>query len=127
MKYDDIINLPHHVSSVHKPMPMIKRAAQFAPFSALTGYEDVIEESARLTDDRIEPDEGVLEELDRRIREAAAAKAEVTVTYFAPDSKKAGGKYVEATGRIKRIGTGMIVLDSGDRIPAEDVTDIRQF
>ena len=60
-KYDDILDRPHHVSSVHPPMPLIDRAAQFAPFSALTGYEEIVKEEARLTEQRVELDEGELE------------------------------------------------------------------
>lgn len=126
MKYDDIIGLPHHVSAVHKPMPMIKRAAQFAPFAALTGYDAAIEESARLTEDWIEADESHLEELDRRMLEASVTKEKVTITYFVPDSKKTGGKYVNAAGRIRRIEAGMIMLDNGAGIPIKYVAEVLQ-
>ena len=67
-KYDDILDCPHHVSSVHPPMPLIDRAAQFAPFSALTGYEEIVKEEARLTEQRVELDEGELERLDQSLQ-----------------------------------------------------------
>ena len=67
--YSDIINLPHHVSRNHPPMPMMNRAAQFAPFAALTGYEDVIQETGRLTDEFIELSDDDKERLNQKIAE----------------------------------------------------------
>lgn len=116
--YEDIVNLPRHVSKTHAPMPMIKRAAQFAPFAALTGYDDAIAETARLTDDRVEMDESAVEELDRRITQAAAGKQEIIITYFVPDEKKSGGSYQTVSGRIRKIEFGEIELDDRTRIPA---------
>ena len=86
-KYDDIINLPHHVSGTHPQMPVEDRAAQFAPFAALTGYGAAIKETERYTEKRIQPDEESVEILNRRlefIREHISEKPEVTVTYFSP-------------------------------------------
>lgn len=105
-EYEDIIALPHHVSASHPQMALADRAAQFSPFAALTGYEDAIDESARLTEERIELDENAREELDeklRQIRECGEAHPEVTVTYFQKDARKDGGAYVTLTDRVKKI------------------------
>lgn len=104
--YEDIINLPHHVSARHPQMPLSARAAQFSPFAALTGHEDAIRETERLTEDFREPDEDRSELLDNKIRllqENLSENPEVEVTYFQPDSKKTGGAYVTVRGRVKKI------------------------
>ena len=91
--YDDIINLPHHISKKHKQMSMEMRAAQFAPYAALSGYGDGVKETARLTDKRIEQDETKKGELRYKlemINEKIKLQPEVTVTFFVPDKKKAG-------------------------------------
>lgn len=124
--YEDIVNLPHHVSRTHPQMEMIKRAAQFAPFAALTGYHDAVSETARLTDDRIELNEDALEELDREIAEAAAKGTEIEITYFVPDEKKEGGQYRTVNGRIKKVEYGQILLRDGTRIEADSVTAVLQ-
>ena len=95
-KYSDIINLPHPESRTHPRMPRSDRAAQFAPFAALTGYDDAVAEAGRLTSSKIELDENELERLDRALAyltEHQAAHPAVTVTYFVPDDKKSGGAY----------------------------------
>ena len=105
-EYEDIIALPHHVSASHPQMSLADRAAQFSPFAALTGYEDAIDESARLTEEQIELDENAREELDeklRQIRECGEAHPEITVTYFQKDARKDGGAYVTLTDRVKKI------------------------
>lgn len=105
-EYEDIIALPHHVSASHPQMSLADRAAQFSPFAALTGYEDAIDESARLTEEQIELDENAREELDeklRQIRECGEAHPEITVIYFQKDARKDGGAYVTLTGRVKKI------------------------
>lgn len=105
-EYEDIIALPHHVSGSHPQMSLADRAAQFSPFAALTGYEDAIDESARLTEEQIELDENAREELDeklRQIRECGEAHPEITVTYFQKDARKDGGAYVTLTDRVKKI------------------------
>ena len=97
-KYGDIIRLPHHVSSVHPHMPVSDRAAQFAPFAALTGYGDVIKETARQTDARPELSEDEKEALDYKIQLACGLpgdKPEITITYFVPDEKKSGVILIE--------------------------------
>ncbi|MDE6641139.1 MAG: YolD-like family protein [Acetatifactor sp.] len=104
--YEDIINLPHHVSARHPQMLLSARAAQFSPFAALTGHEDAIRETERLTEDFREPEEDRRELLDNKIRllqENLSENPEVEVTYFQPDSKKTGGAYVTVKGRVKKI------------------------
>lgn len=105
-RYDEIINLPHHVSKTRSQMPMSDQAAQFAPFAVLTGYDSAIKETGRLTDERIELDEEALTALDMKyqlLMDAFDDAPEVTVTYFRPDERKAGGKYVSATGAVKKV------------------------
>ena len=105
-KYSDIINLPHHVSKKHPQMSIEARAAQFAPFAALTGYGDAVKETARLTSERIEINDEVKEILNNKLRiiqKEINNSPKVTVTYFIPDLKKKGGKYVTITGNVKRI------------------------
>lgn len=105
-KYDDIIHLPHHQSSCRAGMPMIDRAAQFSPFSALTGYEDVIEETGRLTQPAAELTESSVEKINEKLRflaENSHLTPKVTVTYFEPDRKKDGGRYITLTGYVKRV------------------------
>lgn len=129
-RYDDIIDLPHHVSTTHHRMSMLERAAQFQPFRALTGYEDAVRETARLTDDRVELTEDEKALLDGKLQRLAdnlASHPLVTVTYFQPDKKKAGGAYVTATGELKKIDdfTGTLLLTGGERIPIENIVDIQ--
>ena len=93
-KYDDIIMLPHHVSKRHPQMSPLNRAAQFSPFAALTGHEDAIQETARLTDSFVEMDESRKSQLDGQlglIRDNLDAQPEIEVTYFQPDEKRAAG------------------------------------
>ena len=129
-KYDEIMGLPHHVSKTRPQMPMSDRAAQFAPFAALTGYDSAIKETGRLTDERIELDEEALTALDRKYQlliEALDDAPEVTIIYFQPDERKAGGQYVSATGTVKKIDTfgRRILLQDGTRIPLDSVYDLR--
>ena len=129
-RYDEIMELPHHVSKTRPQMPMSDRAAQFAPFAALTGYESAIKETGRLTDERIELDEEALTALDRKyqlLMDALDDAPKVTITYFQPDERKAGGQYVSATGAVKKIDTfgRRILLRDGTRIPLDSVYDLR--
>ena len=128
-RYDEIMGLPHHVSKTRPQMPMSDRAAQFAPFAALTGYDSAIKETGRLTDERIELDEEALTALDRKyqlLMEALDDAPEVTIIYFQPDERKAGGQYVSATGTVKKVDTfgRRILLQDGTRIPMDDVLSI---
>ncbi len=127
--YDDIINLPHHVSRWHKPMPQEERAAQFAPFAALTGYDAAIQEAARLTFSQLSLDVDASELLDRKLailREHIARRPQVTITYFSPDDKKAGGQYRSVTGQLKKIDDYAHSLTLGRNlvIPMQHVLDI---
>ena len=104
--YEDIINLPHHELTTRQRMPRINRAASFAPFAALTGYDDAVRETARLTSERIELDEGTKEVLNDKLRIAldkADEQPESSITYFLPDTRKSGGAYVTVKAVIKRI------------------------
>ena len=126
-KYDDIISLPHHVSLTHPHMPRADRAAQFAPFAALTGYGDVIDETARLTDERAEPAEERLSELDRKLRAVMAEQnAEATIVYFVEDGRKAGGSYRTYSGKIVRVDGARrrVVTEDGGEIPFESLIEI---
>lgn len=127
--YDDIINLPHHVSTKHPRMSALDRAAQFSPFAALTGHDSAIKETARLTDIKLELDEDKKEELDSRLqmlREQTALRPEVEITYFIPDTKKSGGSYLLVRGVIKKINDieHKILLENGTVIPINDIYGI---
>lgn len=127
--YDDIIHLPHHVSQNHPQMPLRERAAQFAPFAALTGYEAAVGETARQTTERRELDAQEAAELNRRLASLIARlpeRPEVTIEYFVPDDRKAGGAYVTVTGRVRNISVAerLLVMEDGTEIPMEDVDSV---
>ena len=128
-KYNEIMGLPHHVSKARPQMPMSDRAAQFAPFAALTGYDSAIKETGRLTDEKIELDEEALTALDIKyqiLMDAFDDAPEVTITYFQPDERKAGGKYLTTTGAVKKIDDfeRRITMQDGAKIPMDDVLSI---
>ena len=128
-KYDEIMGLPHHISKTRPQMPMSDRAAQFAPFAALTGYDAAIKETGRLTDERIELDVEALSALDMKyqlLMEALDEAPEVTITYFQPDERNAGGKYLTATGAVKKVDDfeRRITMQDGTKIPMDDVLSI---
>lgn len=128
--YSDIINLPHHVSHNHPQMPMEARAAQFAPFAALTGYDAVIHETARQTDKQVELEEYDNERLNRIFSELMDSLEEhpvVTVSYFKPDEHKAGGAYVTVTGQLKKIDTyeQIMKMEDGTVIPIGSIMDLQ--
>ena len=129
-EYDDIINLPHHVSSRHPQMSMMNRAAQFAPFAALTGHAAAIEETARLTDEQHEladEDSEALNQTLTYLRETINEHPTITITYFEPDKKKAGGAYKTIEGQLQNIDdyNQSIVLKSGEAITLKSVLDIQ--
>lgn len=131
MNYDDIINLPHHVSKNHMQMSIHDRAAQFAPFSALTGYEEVINETARLTDELTDMDEYIKSEIDMKLqllREKLKNRQSVNVyiRYFKPDDRKAGGKYLEYRGNVQKIDedNGCIIMENKTSIDISKIVDI---
>ena len=128
-RYDDIINLPHHQSATRPHMSNYDRAAQFAPFAALTGYDDAVKETARLTDTKVELDEYSKEALNERlnmVQDAIDEQPEVSITYFLPDKKKSGGAYVTATDRVKKIDEyeNIVLLQDGTKIPIDDIAEI---
>ncbi len=129
-KYSEIINLSHHVSKTREPMAKADRAAQFAPYSALSGYEDAMEETARLTDGRIELDEYEKERINASLTALLSAPQDtrVSITYFRPDKRKKGGAYVTVTGEIGRIDEVKreIILMSGHPIMIDDIIEISQ-
>lgn len=104
-KYDDIINLPHHVSKNRTPMSMENRAAQFAPFAALTGHDEALAETARLTTPKKLLSDDEIASLTRKLAcviEQIPGQEEYTFVYFVPDTQKEGGKYVSKTGTVKK-------------------------
>lgn len=128
-KYDDIINLPHHVSKKHPHMSMIDRAAQFSPFKALVGLDGENRETARLTDARIELDENEKEILNEKlllIAENLHERPYAAITYFKPDTKKEGGEYVTAEGSVKKINEyeRTVTMTDGTVIQIEEITEI---
>lgn len=127
--YEDMLELSHPVSKIHPQMPRRDRAAQFAPFAALTGYEEAVREAARFTEEKMILDEDSKEQLDwklRRLQEKVKEKPAITVMYFLKDEKKKGGKYVTVTGVLKKIDsyTHQFVLESGEEIPLEDIVSL---
>ena len=125
-RYKDIINLPHHVSKKHPQMPAMNRAAQFAPFAALTGHGAAIAETARQTDSFMELDEDQKEQLDRQlglIQRNLGQKPAIEATYFQPDARKAGGAYATAAGRIRKVDfyERMLVMEDGTEVPMKAV------
>ena len=128
-RYDDIINLPHHVSPTRQRISMHDRAAQFAPFAALVGYDDAVTETARLTEARPELDEQEQRAINECLANIAARiheQPEVRIKYFVPDEHKSGGAIVEVSGKVKKISAtdGTIVMAEGCIIPIADVMDI---
>ena len=129
-KYDDIIDLPRPVSQRCSRMTNYDRAAQFSPFAALTGFDAAIEETARLTDTRIELDEdgmAMLDETMSRLRELLPSQPEITATWFVNDERKAGGAYVTARGRAKRLdlSAAALMLTDGTVIPIPEIIHLQ--
>ncbi|MDE7234692.1 MAG: hypothetical protein K2N29_06490 [Ruminiclostridium sp.] len=128
-RYDDIIDLPHHVSKKHPQMSLHDRAAQFSPFAALTGYEDAVGEAARLTDRRQALDEEQAAHLEQQLSlltETVGDRPEIMVTYFLPDARKSGGKYVTVQGTLRRIDETekTLIFTDGRRIAIRDILEI---
>ena len=127
--YDDIINLPNHISLKHPRMSIEARSAQFAPFAALTGYNDAVKETERLTDKRIEIDDNLKQILNNKLNyilENIDKKTLIIITYFIPDNKKDGGKYIEKPGIIKKIDiiNQYIYLYDKTKIPIKEIINI---
>ena len=128
-KYDDIINLPHYELKNHKRMNMESRAAQFAPFAALTGYSDAVSETARLTsDERIldEDSNNILDEKLHIIEDNIKNKPIITIKYFVPDLKKNGGKYITYKGKVRRIDNvnKVIIFLDDKKVQLDRIVDI---
>ena len=124
--YDDIINLPHHTSDHHPRMAMIDRAAQFAPFAAVVGYDDAIAETGRYTDSRPVAGDDQLNELDRKmavIVETIESHPEVEITYFVADERKDGGSYQTLTAQVVKVDETerRLYLSEGTAIYMRDI------
>lgn len=128
-RYDDIINLSHHESKSHLRMSNLNRAAQFSPFAALTGYDEAIKETARLTDRRMELDEAEKTRLDKKmkiVQEQLSCRPKIEITYFQPDERKAGGTYITTIGVVKKIDSyeRTVVMQDDTRIAIEEIINI---
>lgn len=124
--YEDIIDLPPHISKKHPQPTMMDRAARFAPFAAITGYEEMVLEEARVTEERVDLDEGALSLLNEKlnmIQEFIDEEPEIKITYFEPDKKKSGGAYIDITGTVKRIDEYecLVIMTDGKKIRIEDI------
>ncbi|MBO4288700.1 MAG: hypothetical protein J5865_01195 [Lachnospiraceae bacterium] len=124
--YADILDCPHPVSRSHRPMSRLNRAAQFSPFAALTGYDDLIRESARYTADREDADEDRKNDLDHKLfllLAAAGTRPEVTVTWFKPDEKKEGGEVRTFSGRFLgyKDHDRLLLFEGGPALSPEDI------
>ena len=130
-KYKMIMNMARPQSERHPKMPRLDRAAQFAPYSALSGYEDAVEETARLTEGKIELDESEIERINATLTrlKQSSADTKVRLTFFRPDDKKTGGAYVTLTGEIEKIDDieGNITLIGGMPIPFKSIIEIYEI
>lgn len=131
-RYDDIIELEHPVSRRHARMSMMERAAQFAPFAALTGYDAMVIEQARLTGQKVELDDQQRAELDRTLADLVgriSLHPEVSIVYFRADGRKAGGSYARITGRVQNIELPLrlIIMKDSTRISLDDIFEIKQL
>ena len=128
-KYDDIMDLPHHTSPTRNRMSMTDRGAQFSPFAALTGYEEAVAETARVTEEKRELSEDMRSEIDEKLMTLAARldeRPEITLIYFVPDKRKSGGAYVRISGRLKSIDDyeRCLVFSDGRRIDLFSVKEL---
>lgn len=128
--YDDIINLPHPTSAKHPRMSLYDRAAQFSPFAALTGHDTAIEETARLTDEKVGLSEDTIARLNEKlslIMENTGAEQMVTITYFVPDERKSGGAYVSHSGIVKKIDEyeRTVIMMDKTVIPIKQICEIQ--
>ena len=122
--YGDILDAPRHVSKRHHPAPRTSRAAQFSPFAALSGYDDAIKETARLTDVKPELPEQQKQMLDEVISSASAQKKQVMITYFKTDERKEGGSFESISASIRNVTNAYLETDQRVKIPLEDIIDI---
>ena len=124
--YEDIVNLPRPISKKHPEPTMLERAARFAPFAAITDYEEMVLEEARITEERITLDENALNLLNEKLyilQKFPDQMPTLKVTYFEPDKKKSGGAYVTYKGTVKRVESyqKLLVMNDGKKIPFEDI------
>ena len=127
-EYKDIINLPRFEPKYHQRMTIYNRSAQFAPFAALTGYEDAIIETSRLTDEKIELDDNIKENINMKLLDIKdnINTIEVKILYFKKDNKKKGGEYLEHIGKIKKIDivNKELIFQNGLIIKIDDLVKI---
>ena len=128
--YRELLHLPHHRSQTHAPMPRRDRAAQFAPFATLTGFDAQLRETERQTQAQAEPNEDALQELDQSLHTLFACvhtQPAVQVRWFVPDAKKSGGAYKTAAGRVLQLdrNRSLLVLDSGPVIALGAIAELR--
>ena len=124
--YEDIINIPRHISKTHPEPSIADRAARFSPFAAISGYEDMVREAARVTEERVEITDATKEQLNEKLNEIAEClyeEHEVTITYFEPDKKKSGGAYITITGVVKRIDElkRIVIMKNNKKIKIDDI------
>ncbi len=129
-KYDDMLDMPHHQSHKRAHMSLHDRAAQFAPFQALTGYEEELTETARLTEERITLDENRIAAINEKLTYLGAHLAEhlrISITYFRPDGKKEGGSYLTDVGSIRKMKEAerIVIMESGMEIPMEQIVELQ--
>lgn len=128
-EYKDIINLPRHISTKHPKMSLELRSAQFAPFSALVGYDEQIKETSKIIKKRKEINDelkAILDEKLQIIQKKIETKPQITVTYFVPELNKDGGNYIEYTGKVKKIDNlkQKIIFEDGTEILVDDIIEI---
>lgn len=128
-QYEDIINLSHPISRKHPQMSAIDRAAQFSPFAALTGHNEAVKETARLTDKKIELDENAIEILNDRLQQIfdnLSLRPAVFFTYFVKDKCKEGGSYITIKGTVKKLDkyAQTVIMEDSTVIPIDDIIDI---
>lgn len=127
--YEDIIHLSRPVSEKYPPMPLSKRAAQFSPFAALSGFSAAIRDAGHITEQKREISEEMKTDIGQKLyllNKNLKEQHEITITYFVPDNKKEGGKYINISGYAKKIDvySGFLIMNTGDIIYFDDITDI---
>ena len=127
--YEEIIKMPHHKSIKYPHMPLSERAAQFSPFAALTGYADIIKETARITENKLELNEDALNILNNKFQYIVSnisTKPVITIVFFKPDKRKSGGEYVTVSGKAFKYKEHerCLILEDGTSIPVDDIIDI---
>ena len=127
--YADIVDLPHHVSKKHPQPTMADRAARFSPFAAITGYEEMVLEEARITDEFLELDEGTKSVLNAKlqmVQDLLPEQSEITFTYFQPDERKDGGAFLTIEGVVKKVDVfeRILILQDGTKLQMDNVLDI---